>query len=179
MKGEHSKRDLVVESAHAEIVDEAGQDVTRSVSHPLDTPNDFQSRLLATLQSRERRAIVARCRAERADKVLDLTVRRLHEETTSRIQEVELSAEQIRTSILAAHNQRMGDLKQQQVRLAAQAMVNGALAEGRDQADLQRRELLEEDREMLSVLFKARTLESNRRIALEHGLADSLPTPVE
>ncbi len=160
-------------TVRAEIIDDSTRMVPQQVLAEASQRVRFSSGVVALLQPKERREIAARLQHARLGAVVDLAVERLHRETDSRIVEIELAAEQRRASILAAQNERMGDLKQQQLTLTGKALQDEIVAEHRDQIELRSADMFDSDRQILAELYRQRTANSLARIAGEHGLCGS------
>lgn len=155
----------------AELVADSDRTVSGEALGRLATQLANSSGLANLLLAKEKREIARRLHGEHQKAAVDIAIKRLTAESNTRILDIELAADQQYTEILVDHNQRMGDLKLQNQSLVAKALKNVVTTEKRDQAELAQSDMLEEDRQMLSELYKQRAAVEMNSIAAEHGLS--------
>jgi len=167
-----NKKQLVTvpESVAGELVDSEDRCVPSEALGKLGRELVSSSGIASLLLPKEKRAIARQLQDSQEQRVLDVGLRRLQGEANTRVVEIKLDAEQQRTEILVSQNHRMGNLKNQEKALVAQALRNVVSAEKEDQQELSSCDMLPKDQVMLSELFKLRAAGEMESIGVAHGL---------
>ena len=160
----------VPESVAGDLVDSDGRCVPSEVLGKLGRELACSSGVANLLLPKEKRQIARKLRDSQEQRVLEVGLRRLNLEANVRVVDIELGAEQQRTGIQVAQNERMGNLKKQQQVLVGQALQNVIHAEKEDQQQLSCCDVLPEDREMLSQFYKLRAANEMESIGVAHDL---------
>jgi hypothetical protein len=138
-----------------------------SLTHSLAQHNGVLARLL---QPKEQRIIAEQLKERIRSATVEDAIDKVTSEANKRCEEIELMAQSQRHQLLLDQNVRMGQLKSQEQEVVSHEIVQLALAERADQLELTGSRLLPADREMLSQLFKQRTIVEMLSIAQTHGV---------
>lgn len=154
-----------------ELVDERQQVASvramDSITQSLSQQNGVLSKLL---QPKEQRQIAEQLKEQIKSVTVEVAIDKVTSEANKRCEEIELLAQSHRHRLLLEQNVHMGQLKSQEQEVVSHAMNQLAITERLDQRRLAENRMLEEDREMLSQLFKQRTVEEMLSIAETHGV---------
>ena len=159
-----------IKQVKGELVDSRQQAASSRALDSLSLSLSQDGVLARLLQPKEQRMIRREWRQRIMDATVEDAIEKVSSEARKRCEELELLAQSHRHRLLLEQNASMGRLKQQEQEVVSHEINHLVSAERVDQRRLSQTRLLDEDRDMLSQLFKQRTASEMLSIAHTHGV---------